>query len=55
MFPRQIETIATQHAQDLRSQRRASARRPESRAIRTRAGWTLIAVGLRLASSSAGR
>jgi hypothetical protein len=52
MYPRQIENVATQHVQELRSRRRPSRGRPEVRPIRAHAGWTLIAVGLRLASSS---
>jgi hypothetical protein len=52
MYPRQIENVATQHVQELRSRRRPSPSRPEPRAIRAHAGWTLIALGLRLASSS---
>ena len=51
MYPRQIENVATQHVQERRAQRRPVARRAETRAIRVHAGWMLIAVGLRLASS----
>jgi hypothetical protein len=52
MYPRQIENVATQHVQERRSQRLHRADRSEARAIRAHAGWTLIAVGLRLASSA---
>ncbi|MGI9006074.1 MAG: hypothetical protein ACR2FU_07720 [Streptosporangiaceae bacterium] len=51
MYPRQLETLATQHGQELRS-RRPGRSRSDSRAIRAQAGWTLVAVGLRLASSA---
>jgi hypothetical protein len=52
MYPRQIENVATQHVQERRSQRLHRADRSQARAIRAHAGWTLIAVGLRLASSA---
>ncbi len=56
MHPRQIENIATQHTQELRAQcLRASNRRAarsDARRIRAQAGWTLVAVGLRLATSA---
>jgi len=52
MYPRQIEYVATQHTQELRNRRRPAASRPDGRAIRAHAGWTLVAVGLRLASSA---
>ena len=52
MYPRQIENIATQHVQELRSGRRPVTARPDARAIRAHAGWTLVTVGLRLASSA---
>lgn len=57
MYPRQIEDIATQHMHALRAQRsghhRAAGRpqgRPRDRGIRAQTGWTLVSLGLRLAS-----
>ncbi|HEX9066379.1 MAG TPA: hypothetical protein VF843_14825 [Streptosporangiaceae bacterium] len=56
MHPRQFETIATQRSDELRVQRMtvrdARTARPDARRLRSQAGWTLIAVGLRLASSA---
>jgi hypothetical protein len=56
MMPRQFEEIARQHAQTMRAQaaRRASGsvRGPrQGRRIRKQTGWSLVAIGLRIAES----
>ncbi len=52
MYPRQMENMATQHVQEMRSRRRPGPGPRQARGIRRQAGWTLVAVGLRLASSA---
>jgi hypothetical protein len=55
MFPRQLDEVARQRMQQPGPQAglgRAAARgRGESRRIRRHTGWTLVAIGLRLAGS----
>ncbi|MGQ4430601.1 MULTISPECIES: hypothetical protein [unclassified Streptomyces] len=50
--------LAQQHIADLRAQadahRLAAQARPPRRELRTRLGWTLVEIGLRLASAPAG-
>jgi hypothetical protein len=54
MFPRQSEDVATAHVRALRKERISRRYRPAgrtgTRTIRSQAGWTLVAMGLRLAS-----
>lgn len=56
MYPRQIENIATAHVHELRNEPskpmhgQRMARRTGTRTIRSHAGWTLVEMGLRLAS-----
>lgn len=56
MYPHQMESMVSQHTDDLRRQARLSrrhVRRPGPRnAVRHRAGWTLVEIGLRLAGGS---
>jgi hypothetical protein len=55
MHPDLIGQMATQHTDELRTSaaraaRGAGAVRPPRPSIRTRAGWTLVHIGLRLAT-----
>ena len=67
MIPRQLEEVARQHvemrlssAQPMLSQRRSPVARDrtcdpvsgESRNLRQRTGWTLVAIGLRIAAAT---
>ncbi|HYS32147.1 MAG TPA: hypothetical protein VEM58_07785 [Streptosporangiaceae bacterium] len=55
MFPRQLDEVARQHARTLGSRAKPAASpatgRGEPRPIRKRTGWTLVAIGLRIAAS----
>lgn len=58
MFPRQLDQIASQHVGSQRDEARQAAQAghadavPRRRTVRKRTGWTLVAIGLRLAESS---
>jgi hypothetical protein len=56
MFPHQIDQLASQHTDELRTQAqrvRLHVMRPVPRSsVRHRAGWTLVEIGLRLAGPS---
>ena len=57
MYSRQLEQIASQRTTELRAARAATASPApatparQRKPIRTRTGWALVAVGLRLAAS----
>jgi hypothetical protein len=60
MIPRQLDEVARQHAEKMLSQHRsddgrASTCEPvsgEFRNLRQRTGWTLVAIGLRIAAAT---
>jgi hypothetical protein len=56
MFPHQMDQLASQHTDELRTQAqraRLHVIRPVPRnSVRHRAGWTLVEIGLRLAGPS---
>jgi hypothetical protein len=56
MFPNQVTTLARYYTQTMTEQPRHVAPRPrrrtESGAIRKHTGWTLVHIGLRIASSA---
>jgi hypothetical protein len=57
MHPQLLDQLAQQHVTEMRrsaARRRAAAAAPAARraTIRNRAGWTLVQIGLRLASSA---
>ena len=58
MYQRTIEDIASKRPAELRAEyartaqrRAAAAAAPQRKPIRTRTGWAMISIGLRLASS----
>jgi hypothetical protein len=55
MYPHQMEQLVSQHNEELRTQARRSRRHVPRQAprnsVRHRAGWTLVAIGLRLAGA----
>jgi hypothetical protein len=58
MNPRMIEALAVQRTRELRQlahQDRRPGVRPARGALRYRAGWALVAIGLRLASTEPAR
>jgi hypothetical protein len=56
MFPHQMDQLASQHTDELRTQAqrtRLHVMRPVPRnSVRHRAGWTLVEIGLRLVGPS---
>jgi hypothetical protein len=54
MYPRQLEHLARQHARELRGSARtrtASTARGTKKPLRSKTGWALVSLGLRIAAS----
>ncbi len=51
MYSRQVEQLARQRSSELATHPAGLTGPPRSGTIRTQAGWTIVAIGLRIAES----